>query len=65
MSNLAILIDVLLKLLDKAGAIGSLIGKAKAENRDVTDAELDQLAAGDDVAKKTLQDAIDRARAGG
>lgn len=58
MENLAILMQVLLPLLDRAGAIGALISKAQGEGRDVTDAELDALFSDDDAAKAALDKAI-------
>jgi hypothetical protein len=62
MGNAAILVDLLLGLLDRANAIGALISKAKAEGRDVTDAELDALVAQDDAARAALVAAIAKAR---
>lgn len=58
-------IQLLMGLLDRAQAISTLLNKAKAEGRDVTDAEIDELAAGDDAARAVLQAAIDKARGGG
>lgn len=55
-------IQLLLGLLDRAAAIGQLLGKAKAENRDITEAELDALVADDDKARAALKAAIDKAR---
>lgn len=43
--------------------LGELIRKSRAENRDITDLELDTLAMGDDAAAQALRDAIARARA--
>lgn len=57
-----ILVSLLLGLLDRAATIGALLTKVKAEGRDVTPAELDQLAADDDAARKALQEAIDKAK---
>lgn len=64
MPTAALAIQLLLGLLDRATQIGALISKAQAEKRDITPAELDQLVAADDAAKKALQDAIDKAKAG-
>ncbi len=55
-------VTLLLGLLDRATQIGALISKAQAEKRDITAAELDQLVAADDAARKQLQDAIDKAK---
>jgi hypothetical protein len=63
MGNAALAIELILGLLDRASAIGALISRAQAEGRDVTDAELDSLAAGDDAAKIALASAIAKARA--
>lgn len=56
-------LTLLISLLNQADAIGRLIQSARKEGRDITDAELDGLAMGDDAARKALQDAIARARA--
>lgn len=64
-SGAALALQLLFGLLDRAHAVGALINKAQAEGRDVSDAELDQLAAGDDQAKKALTDAIAARRSGG
>lgn len=55
-------IELLLGLLDRATAIGALISKAQAEKRDITEAELDGLAAHDDAARALLAAAIAKAR---
>lgn len=62
MGNAALLVELLLGLIDRASAVGAIISKAQAEGRDVTDAELDGLAAGDDAAKIALAAAIAKAR---
>ena len=54
---------LLIQLISQADAIGRLIQTARGEGRDITDAELDQLALADDAARQALQDAIARARA--
>jgi hypothetical protein len=64
MGNAAVAVDLLLGLLDRASAIGTLLAKANTEGRDVTDAELDALAAGDDAARAALDAAIKKARGG-
>lgn len=58
-------ITLLLGLLDKATQIGALITKAQKEGRDITSAELKQLVAADDEARKLLNDAIANAKAQG
>lgn len=62
MGNLAIAVQILLSLLDRASEIGALIAKAQGEGRDVTPEELDTLSAKDDVAKAALAAAIAAAR---
>lgn len=53
---------LLLGLLDRAAAVGTVIAKAHAEGRDVTEAELQQAFADDDAARDRLRDAIAKAR---
>jgi len=55
-------ISLLLALLDRVAAWSALIMKARAENRDITEAELDALATADDAAKAALEKAIADAR---
>ncbi len=62
MANIAILLQILLPLIDRAGAIVTLLNKAQGEGRDITDAELDKLFANDDQAKAALDAAIKAAR---
>lgn len=62
MNNAALLVTLLLGLVDRANTIGILIATAQKEGRDVTDAELDKLAADDDEASIALQNKIDKAR---
>lgn len=62
MANIAVLMQILLPLLDRASAIAGLLKTAQSENRDVTDAELDALFANDDAAKAALDAAIKAAR---
>lgn len=59
------LVTLLLQYSDKITQIGTLLTKAHTEGRDVTDAELDALFADDDVARKSLDDAIQAAKAAG
>lgn len=56
------LIALLLGLLDRAAAIGTLITTARKEGRDITDAELDALVDADDAARADLVSAIERAK---
>ena len=58
-------ITLMLAFLDRAAAYGALISKARAEGRDVTDAELDELAREDDAARADLVAAIAKRKAGG
>ena len=58
-------LNLLFGLLDRAQAVGALISKAQAEGRDVSDAELDVLAASDDTARAALAQAIKDARRNG
>ena len=58
-------ITLLLGLLDRAAAYGALISQAKAEGREVSEAELDALASEDDQARKDLKAAIAKRKAGG
>ena len=51
-------ITLLLGLLDRASQIGALLGKAQAEGRDVTEAELDALVTDDGRARDALVAAI-------
>lgn len=51
-------------LIARLGQVNSLIKTAQTEKRDVTDAELDQLMAADDVARGKLVASIERGRAG-
>lgn len=51
MKNGELLLQLLLGLFDRANQITALFKRAAAENRDVSDAELDALAAEDDAAR--------------
>jgi len=62
--NAALAVSLILGLLDRAQAIGTLIKTARAEGRDITDAELDSLVAEDDAAREALDAAIAKAREG-
>lgn len=56
--NALALITLLLQYSDKIAAAGKLLATAHSEGRDVTDAELDTLFAGDDAARAALVAAI-------
>jgi hypothetical protein len=56
-------LTLLFGLLDRATEITALLNKAKAEGRDVTQAELDSLSLADDVARAELVIAIANRRA--
>lgn len=58
MENIALLLDVLLRLAGQTQAIASLIQKAREEGRDVSREELDALYANDDRARAELDAAI-------
>lgn len=55
-------ITLLTQLLSQATTLGNLIRTAQAEGREITPAELDTLAAGDDAARAALEAAIARAK---
>ncbi len=57
------LVTLLLQYSDKIAQIGTLLAKAHAEGRDVTEAELDTLFADDDAARDALNQAIADRRA--
>jgi hypothetical protein len=57
--NAAILIDLILKGAVQIQKYSALIAKSRAEGRDVTREELDNLFAGDDLMRARLQAAID------
>lgn len=68
--NLDNAVKLLIVLLSQAsninlllGKLGELIQNARAQGRDITDAELDELVAADDAARQALVDAIAEARA--
>jgi hypothetical protein len=58
-------VTILLQLLDRATAWGSVIAQARAEGRPVSPAEIDGFFAADDAADKRLAEAIAKARAEG
>lgn len=55
MNNALILTQLLLQFAERSADIARLLNLANTEGRDVTDAELDGLAAGDDRVSATLQ----------
>lgn len=64
MKGIELAITLALGLLDRAAAYSLLINQARSEGRDVSDAELDELALDDDFARKELEGAIAKRRAG-
>ena len=62
-TNALVATNALLSLLDRATAISTVLAKAQAEGRDVSDAELDVAVAQDDAARANLDAAIAKARA--
>lgn len=62
--NTEIAIAILLTLAQQADKIAALIRQARAEGRDITDAELDALASADDQARALLEAEIQKARLG-
>lgn len=65
MGNAAVAVSLILGLLDRATAIGTLLQRAQTEGRDVTDEEIDQLVADDDRAREEGRAAREKARSGG
>jgi hypothetical protein len=64
--NIAIAIDLVLKLLAQAARVGSMITSARAEGRDsLSEKEVNELAAENDQARQDLEDAINKAQAEG
>ena len=56
------IIALILGLVDRVAAYGQVLAKAKAEGRDVTDAEIGAAVAADNEAQKTERAAITVAR---
>jgi hypothetical protein len=56
-------LQIILGLVDRAAAYSAALAKAKAENRDISDAEILALAQDDDVARAEQVLAIARRRA--
>ncbi len=63
MQNIALLMQVLLPLLDRATAITALLNLAQKEGRDITDSELNAAFAEDDIAREKTDAAIRSVRA--
>lgn len=61
--NAAAIVTLLLGLLDRASAVGAMLGVIQAENRNPTAAEWDQVLAADTAARLLLVDAIAKAKA--
>lgn len=61
-SNALVLTQLLIQLLSQAQSIGQLLRTARAEDRDVTDEELDTLAGNDDAVRAALDAEIQRQR---
>ncbi len=55
-------IQLLLTATEQVAKIGATIATARAENRDVSEAELDGLVASDDLARADLAQKIAKAR---
>jgi hypothetical protein len=62
MGNLLIVSQLLLTWLDRATQLSALLTAAHAEGREITDEEMNQLYAADDLARADLQRAIDAKR---
>ena len=58
-------VSLLLALINNAGQISQLITNAKAQNRDLTMAELQAIVDADQAARASLVDAIAAAQAAG
>ncbi len=52
------LITLATNALANAGKVSALIAERHAQGKQITQADLDAIVGGDDVAKKALQDAI-------
>lgn len=60
--NIDLALQLLLALATRTQEIGNLIAQARAEGRDLTSDELDQLAVKDDTARAELDAAIAAAK---
>lgn len=63
--NAIAVLNLAVGLLGQLSSLSALLSKAKAEGRDITDAELDALARQDAEARSRLAEAIAGARAQG
>lgn len=61
--NADLVLELMLLALNQAAKMGAMISQARAEGRDISDAELDGLRAADDAAKLKFQARIDAVRA--
>ena len=61
--NAALAIQLMLGLLDRATAVAAVIGKAQAEGREPTDAEIEGLRVSANSAVQDLEKAIAAAKA--
>jgi RNA:NAD 2'-phosphotransferase (TPT1/KptA family) len=59
------LVTLLLGIIERAAAVGSLINTARAQGRDISLEELEALTDADDKARSELQAAIARAKSEG
>lgn len=62
--NANLVLTLMIALLGRTQVLATILQNAKAEGRDVTDAEVDSAFAGDDVARAEFQKLIDDARKG-
>jgi hypothetical protein len=62
MSNSLLIAQLILDYSTSLSQLAALQAKARAENREPTDEELDKLGEGDDVKRARFQAAIDDAR---
>jgi hypothetical protein len=58
-ANIGLALQILYDLLRHANELSALIGKAHAEQRDLTEEEVSGVASADDLARARLQKAID------
>jgi hypothetical protein len=58
--NETLLLELIIELLKQTNAATLLLQKAKTENRDVTEQELDQVVGAADAARQRLIDRISR-----
>jgi hypothetical protein len=63
MTNAELVVQLMIALLNQAGTLSALYSKAQAENRDVSQDELDSLVFADGVARAELVIAIARRHA--